>query len=71
MGVTIEEEAILRPQQLDLIYAQSRILYEIIPEEPRYTNDLEKPKLKPHDDGVAGSVRTPTVKSLAKQLHEL
>ena len=32
-----EEEAILRAQQLDLIYSQSRILYEIIPEAPRPT----------------------------------
>ena len=67
----MEEEAILRAQQLDLIYAQSGILYEIIPEATRATNDQEKPKPGPHADGVVGSVSNPIVESLAKQLHEL
>ena len=44
LGVTNEEESILRAQQLDLIYSQSGILYEIIPEAPRPTHDAEKPK---------------------------
>ena len=70
-GVTSEEESILRAQQLELIYSQSGILYEIIPEAPRPTNDAEKPKPGPHVDGVVGSVNSPTVESLAKQLHEL
>ena len=46
-GVTIEEEAILRAQQLDLIYAQSGIFYKIIPEAPRSNTDIEKPKPGP------------------------
>jgi hypothetical protein len=29
--VTIEEQAIIRAQQLDLIYSQSQVLYEIFP----------------------------------------
>ena len=66
-----EEEAILRAQQLDLIYSQSGILYEIIPEAPRPTHDANKPKPRPHVDGVVGSVNSPTVESLAKQLHQL
>ena len=66
MGVTNEEEAILRAQQLDLIYSQSRILYEIIPEAPRPTHNVEKPKHGPHTDGVVGSMKYPTVDSLAK-----
>ena len=69
--MTNEEEAILRAQQLDLIYSQSGILYEIIPEAPRPTHDVEKPKPGPHADGVVGSVNSPTVESLAKQLHQL
>ena len=64
-----EEEAILRAQQLDLIYSQSGILYEIIPEAPRPTHDAEKPKPGPHVDGVVGSMNSPTIESLAKQLH--
>ena len=68
-GVMNEEEAILRAQQMDLIYSQSRILYEIIPEAPRPTHDTEKPKPGPHVDGVVGSINSPTIESLAKQLH--
>ena len=71
MGVTTEEEAILRAQQLDLIYAQSRILYEIIPEAPRSSHSVEKPNLGPHANGVVCSVNYPTIEYLAKQLHEL
>ena len=66
-----EEEAILRAQQLDLIYSQSNILYEILPDAPRPTHSVEKPKPGPHADGVVGSVKYPTMESLAKQLHEL
>src|SRR5713226_4290285 len=70
-GVTSEEEAILRAQQLDLIYSQSGILYEIIPEAPRPSHEAGKPKPGPHADGVVGSVTSPTVESLTKQLHQL
>ena len=69
--MTNEEEVILRAQQLDLIYSQSRILYEIIPEALRPTHDVEKPKPRPHADGVVGSVNSPTVEYLAKQLHQM
>ena len=71
LGVTNEEEAILKAQQLDLIYSQSRILYEIIPEALRPTHDAEKPKPGPHADGVFGSINSPNVEPLAKQLHQL
>ena len=70
-GVTNEEEAILRAQQLDLIYSQFGILYEIIPEAPRPTHDAKKPKPGPHANGVVGSINSPTVESLVKQLHQL
>ena len=70
-GVTNEEEAILLAQQLDLIYSHSGILYEIILEAPRPTHNVEKPKPRLHVDGVVGSMKSPTVESLAKQLHEL
>ena len=64
--VTNEEEAILRAQQLDLIYSQFGILYEIIPDAPRPMHNVEKPKPRPHADGVVGSVKSPTIDSLAK-----
>ena len=69
--MTSEEEAIPRAQQLDLIYSQSGILYEIILEAPRPTHDAEKPKHIPHANGVVGFVKYPTIESLAKQLHQL
>jgi hypothetical protein len=43
-GVTTEEEAIFRAQQLDLIYAQSRMLYHLLLEAPQSTYD---PRHKP------------------------
>ena len=69
--MTSEEEAILRAQQLDLIYSQSGILYDIILEALRPTHDAEKPKPGPYADGVVGSVKSPIVESLAKHLHKL
>ena len=69
--MTSEEEAILRAQQLDLIYSQPWILYEIIPKAPRPTHDAEKPKPGPHADGVVGSVNSPTIESLAKHIHQM
>ena len=46
----IEEEAILKAQQFDLIYAQSGNLYTIIPDAPRVGTSY-------HDaDGIIGSV---------------
>ena len=48
-----EEQAIFRAQELDLIYAQSGLLYEIIPNALRSSFD---PKVKPgpHADGIVG-----------------
>ena len=66
MGVTTEEEAILKAQQLDLIYAQSGILYEIIPEASRSTNNVEKPKSRSYVDGVVVSIISPTIELVAK-----
>ena len=59
LGVTNEEEAILRARQLDSIYSQSGILYEIIHDAPQPTHSVEKPKPRPHADGVVGSIKTP------------
>ena len=71
LGVTNEEEAIIRAQQLDFIYSQFGILYEVILEAPRPMHDVEKHKPGPHADAVVGSVNSPTIEYLAKQLHQL
>ena len=34
-------------------------------------HNVEKPKPGPHADGVVGSVKSPTIESLVKQIHEL
>ena len=34
-------------------------------------HNIAKPKPRPHADGVVGFVNSPTVESLAKQLHQL
>ena len=49
-GVTMDEESILRTRQLDLIYAQYGILYEIIPNVSRYNTNFAKPNPGPHAD---------------------
>ena len=56
---------------MDLIYSQSGILYEIIPKAPRPSHEAEKPKPRPHADGVVGSVNYPIVESLDKKLYGL
>ena len=58
-------------QQLDLIYSQSGILYEIISKAPSPLHDAKKPNPGPHADGVVGSINSPTVEYLTKQLHQL
>jgi len=56
-GVTTEEEAIIRAQQLDLVYSQSRVLYDILPNAPRTETDPTKFVPGPHADGVVGSAQ--------------
>ena len=48
-----EEQAIFRAQELDLIYAQSKLLYDIIPNAPRSSFD-PKIKTRTHGDGIVG-----------------
>ena len=61
-----EEQAIFRVQELDLIYAQSGLLYEIIPNAPRSSFD---PKVKPgpHADGIVGCAQSSTNQSASGQ----
>ena len=61
-----EDQAIFRDQELDLIYAQSRLLYEIILA-PRF-NFYPKIKLGPHVDGIVGSTSTNPADSITKKV---
>ena len=64
-GVQNEDQAIFRAQQLDLIYARSGLLYEIIPNAPR-SNFNPKFKPGPHADGIVGSASTKPADSITK-----
>ena len=68
-GVQNEDQVIFRAQQLDLIYAQSGLLYEIIPNAPRSSFD---PKVKPgpHVDGIVGCAIAKTMDSVEKQVSQ-
>jgi hypothetical protein len=58
--VKSKEEVIFKSQQLDLIYAQSRMLYEILPNASRSNYD-PKQKLGPHVDGIIGSANAKSI----------
>ena len=65
-----EKQAIFRAQELDLIYAQSDLLYEIIPNAPRSSFN---PKVKPgpHADGIVGCTSTKPANLVVKQVSQL
>ena len=65
-----EEQDIFRAQQLDFIYAQSRLLYEIILNAPRSNFD-PKYKLGPHVDGIVGSANAKPVSLVTNQMNNL
>ena len=60
---------IVRAQELDLIYAQSGLLYEIIPNTLRSNFD---PKInpRPHADGIVGCTSAKLVDSVVRQVSQ-
>jgi hypothetical protein len=50
-----EEDAIMRAQQLEIIYSLSGLLYEIFLDAPRSILDKTRKRYGPHDDGIIGS----------------
>ena len=65
-----EEQAIFRAHQMDLIYAQSGILYEIIPNTPRSIFNA-KFKTGSHVDGIVGSASAKPAESVTNQMNKL
>jgi hypothetical protein len=59
-----EEEAIMRAQQLEIIYSQSSLLYKIFPDAPRYILDKTRKKFGPHADGIVSSAQVKPVDQL-------
>jgi hypothetical protein len=68
--LTTKEEAIFRAQQLDLIYAQSGMLYHLLLDAPRSTYD---PRKKPgtHVDGIVGTPNVKSADSVTSHMKEL
>jgi hypothetical protein len=67
-GVFFEEDAIMRAQQLELIYSQSGLLYEIFPDVPCSILDKTRQRVGPHANGIVGSTETKLAEQLTKQL---
>jgi hypothetical protein len=66
-----EEDAIMRAQQFELIYSQSGLLYNILPDAPRLILDKTRQRARPHADGIVGSAQTKPAEQLTKQLQQL
>jgi hypothetical protein len=69
-GVTSEEEAIFKSQQLDLIYTQSGMLYEILLGTPRSNYDPRQ-NIGPHAYGIIGSANDKYIDLVMNQLKYL
>jgi hypothetical protein len=63
-----EEEVIMRVQQLELIYSQSSLLYDIFPDVPSSILDKARQKFGPHADGIVGSMPGNSIDQLSNQL---
>jgi hypothetical protein len=70
-GVFSEEEEIMRAQQLELIYSQSGLLYEIFPYAPWSILDKARKKYGPHANGIFGSAQGKSTDKLSNQLQQL
>jgi hypothetical protein len=63
-----EEEAIMRARKLELIYSQSSMLYDILPDAPQSTFDLNKLNFGSHVDGIVGSTQSKPTYQLSNQM---
>jgi hypothetical protein len=61
----------MRAQQLELIYSQSGLLYEVLPDAPRSILDKTRQRSGPHADGIVGSAQMKPVDQLSNQLQQL
>jgi hypothetical protein len=58
-------------QQLELIYSQCGLLYEIFPDASRSILDKTRQRSRPHADGIVGSAQTKPTDQLSNQLQQL
>jgi hypothetical protein len=66
-----EEDAIMRAQQFELIYSQSGLLHNILPDVPRSILDKTRQRAGPHADGIVGLAQIKPTEQLRKQLQQL
>ena len=60
----------MRAQQLELIYSQSGLLYEIFPDAPQFILNKARQKFGPHANGIVGSTQTNSSDQLPNQLQQ-
>jgi hypothetical protein len=61
----------MRAQQIEIIYSQSGLLYEIFPYASHSILDKTKQRARPHADGIVGSAQTKPTEQLMNQLQQL
>ena len=66
-GAVTEEQVISHTQYMDLVYSQSRTLYDLIPQAPHPSTNPAKPPVEIPVDGVVSSIQTPSMVKSAKQ----
>jgi hypothetical protein len=71
LGVFSEKEAIMRSQQLELIYSPSGLLYEVFPYVPRSIIDKTRHKSEPHVDGIVVSAQANPTNQMSNKLEQL
>ena len=74
-GVITEEKVIARAQYLDLIYSQSGMLYDKIPDAPRLEFFVPPPPKSNNDshagDGVIGTIDMTSTKATSKKARKI
>jgi hypothetical protein len=68
LRVFSEEEAIMRAQQLEMIYSQSGFLYEVLRDAPRSILDKTRNNFGPYADGIVGLAQAKPTDLLSNQL---
>jgi hypothetical protein len=66
-----KEDAIMRAQQFELIYSQSSLLYNILPDVPHSILDKTRQRAGPHADGIVSLAQTKPAEQLTKKLQQL
>ena len=66
-GVFTEERAISHAQYLDLVYSESGMLYDLIPQAPLPSTDPANPPTQTLIDGVVGLIQPSSTSKPSKQ----